>query len=84
MLSRLVSVSGIVLFCLQSVHGAWTDPAVLDACPGYNATNIKLSSTKLSANLVLAGTACNVYGNDTKTLKLEVEYETGELFVFWL
>jgi hypothetical protein len=41
------------------------DPAVLDACPGYN------------ANLVLAGKPCNVFGNDIKVLNLTVVYETG-------
>lgn len=53
------------------------DPALLDACPGYNATNVNVDGSRLSANLVLAGKPCNVFGNDTKVLDLVVVYETG-------
>ncbi|KAI0027385.1 alpha-glucosidase [Vararia minispora EC-137] len=53
------------------------DPAVLDACPGYEATNVQTSNGILNADLRLVGTACNVFGNDTETLKLEVTYETA-------
>jgi alpha-glucosidase len=55
------------------------DPALLDACPGYNATNVKVngSESRLSANLVLAGKPCNVFGNDIEVLDLVVVYETG-------
>ena len=55
------------------------DPAVLDACPGYNATNFKIDGPRLSANLVLAGKPCNVFGSDIKVLDLVVVYETGML-----
>ncbi|KAH8830750.1 glycoside hydrolase family 31 protein [Flagelloscypha sp. PMI_526] len=48
----------------------------LDSCPGYSATNVKTTQTGLTATLSLAGTPCNVYGNDTKKLALEVTYET--------
>jgi alpha-glucosidase len=53
------------------------DPALLDACPGYNATNVKVDGSRLSANLVLAGKPCNVFGNDIEVLDLVVVYETG-------
>jgi hypothetical protein len=53
------------------------DPALLDACPGYDATNVKVDGPRLSANLVLAGKPCNVFGNDIKVLDLAVVYETG-------
>lgn len=53
------------------------DPALLDTCPGYNATNVKIDGPRLSANLVLAGKPCNVFGNDIKVLDLAVVYETG-------
>ncbi|KAI1317765.1 putative alpha-glucosidase [Xylariaceae sp. FL0255] len=46
-------------------------------CPGYKATNIKTSSSGLTASLTLAGTACNVYGTDLKDLTLTVEYQTS-------
>ncbi|KAI0823812.1 alpha-glucosidase [Trametes gibbosa] len=52
-----------------------TDPAVLDACPGYKAKNVFTFGPKLTADLVLAGKACNVFGNDIPKLKLEVTYE---------
>lgn len=53
------------------------DPALLDACPGYDATNVKVDGPRLSANLVLAGKPCNLFGNDIKVLDLVVVYETG-------
>ncbi|TFY71663.1 hypothetical protein EVG20_g1354 [Dentipellis fragilis] len=54
----------------------WVDSKVLDSCPGYNAVNVKSRGPKVTADLVLAGTACNVFGNDTKKLALKVTYET--------
>jgi len=54
------------------------DPALLDACPGYNATNVKVDGLKLTAKLVLAGAPCKVFGNDIKVLDLTVVYETGK------
>lgn len=52
----------------------------LDAssCPGYAATNIITGDSSLTADLTLDGDACNVYGDDLKNLKLEVEYQTSE------
>ncbi|KAI0263723.1 glycoside hydrolase family 31 protein [Gloeopeniophorella convolvens] len=47
-----------------------------DSCPGYNATDVKVAGATLSAKLVLAGAPCNIYGEDIKTLSLEVTYET--------
>lgn len=52
----------------------------LDACPGYTATNVKTTSHSLTANLHLAGPACNVYGSDLTALNLQVTYETCERF----
>jgi len=49
----------------------------LEACPGYTASNLQDSGSKVTADLTLAGTACNVYGDDLTDLKLEVEYQTG-------
>ncbi|KAG8894677.1 hypothetical protein FRC01_012825, partial [Tulasnella sp. 417] len=46
-----------------------------DACPGYTAKNVKTGKGTLSADLVLAGTACNAYGPDIQNLKLAVTYE---------
>lgn len=52
-----------------------SDP--LASCPGYKALNIKTTSSSLTADLSLAGTACNAYGDDLKSLTLQVVYETG-------
>lgn len=49
----------------------------LDDCPGYAATNIVTTATGLTADLNLAGPACNAYGYDLGALKLLVEYQTG-------
>lgn len=47
-------------------------------CPGYKASNVKSSGGNIvSADLTLAGAACNVYGTDLDNLVLQVEYETG-------
>ena len=47
------------------------------SCPGYAASNVQQSGTTLTADLTLAGTACNSYGTDLQDLKLLVEYQTG-------
>ena len=51
----------------------------LAACPGYKASNVESTATGLTADLSLAGEACDVYGTDLKNLVLEVSYDTGEL-----
>ncbi|KAI1272151.1 glycosyl hydrolases family 31-domain-containing protein [Xylaria sp. FL0933] len=50
--------------------------ASISDCPGYTASNVVESDGKLTADLSLAGTACNVYGTDLTDLKLLVEYQT--------
>lgn len=51
----------------------------LDSCPGYTASNIKQLDQTLTADLHLAGDACNTWGTDLPNLKLLVETQTGEL-----
>lgn len=54
------------------------DPQAVDAqtvCPGYKATNVQETKNGLTADLTLAGEACNVYGNDVEELILQVEYQ---------
>ncbi|ROV94562.1 hypothetical protein VMCG_08149 [Cytospora schulzeri] len=46
------------------------------ACPGYEASNVKTTPTGLTASLTLAGTACDIYGDDLQDLTLGVTYET--------
>ncbi|KAL5118895.1 hypothetical protein ACEQ8H_003218 [Pleosporales sp. CAS-2024a] len=49
-----------------------------NACPGYAASNVTKTDSSLTADLTLAGTACNVYSDDITHLKLVVEYQTNE------
>lgn len=56
-----------------------SDP--LASCPGYKASNVKTTTSSLTADLSLAGAACNVYGSDLTNLTLEVVYETGEFLL---
>lgn len=51
------------------------------ACPGYTATNIDVTESGLTADLSLAGTACNTYSEDLQELKLVVEHQTGMLLL---
>ena len=44
-------------------------------CPGYKALNVETTSHGYTADLVLAGDPCNVYGNDIQHLSLVVEYQ---------
>ncbi|KAF8162646.1 alpha-glucosidase [Crassisporium funariophilum] len=75
---RLSIYVALALAVLRSTNAAYVDPRVLDACPGYTATNVKTRRDGLTADLTLAGTACNVFGNDTQKLSLNVVYETDE------
>ncbi|CAI4213599.1 unnamed protein product [Parascedosporium putredinis] len=45
-------------------------------CPGYRVSNVSTSSEGLTAQLVLGGEACNLYGTDIEELTIEVTYET--------
>ena len=45
-------------------------------CPGYTASNVQESTSGLTADLTLAGKACNSYGNDIQDLTLSVEYQS--------
>lgn len=54
-----------------------TPPDIVE-CPGYKASNINERGSSLTADLVLNGDPCNVYGEDLRNLKLLVEYQTGE------
>lgn len=48
-----------------------------DSCPGYKASNVQRSDSSLTADLTLAGTACNTYGQDLKDLKFLAQWQTG-------
>lgn len=54
------------------------DPEAIDpqtACPGYKASNVQDTEGGFTAYLDLAGSACNVYGNDVEHLALSVEFQ---------
>ncbi|KAL1754882.1 glycoside hydrolase family 31 protein [Schizophyllum commune] len=53
----------------------YVDPAKLDACAGYDASNVYSDGAKLTATLNVAGD-CGVFGEDISELALEVTYET--------
>ena len=55
-----------------------TRRAAVDSCPGYTASNVVTAESSLTADLTLAGAACNTYSDDIKDLKLVVEYQTGK------
>jgi alpha-glucosidase len=50
--------------------------ATRDSCPGYSASGVAQTSTGFTAELKLAGSACNIYGRDIQYLKLTVNYDT--------
>jgi alpha-glucosidase len=68
-LFSLIVVSATPALAYQQTSG-------IESCPGYAASNITTTSTGLTADLKLAGTACNTYGQDLDNLKLSVLYET--------
>lgn len=51
----------------------------LSNCPGYKASNVQTSSHGMTADLHLAGAACNAYGKDLEELRLHIDVETGQL-----
>ena len=52
----------------------------MDDCSGYAASNAQQTDSSFTADLTLAGPACNVYGTDLTDLRLEVDYQTGKTF----
>ncbi|KAF2092442.1 alpha/beta-glucosidase agdC [Rhizodiscina lignyota] len=63
----------LALLCSSFViakHGSVSD------CPGYVASNVVHSKSGVTADLKLAGKACNAYGTDLTELKLKAEYQT--------
>jgi len=51
---------------------------VQDVCPGYTASGVTTTANGFTANLDIAGPACNVYGNDIANLTLSVEYQATD------
>lgn len=68
-LSGAASVAGRALVLRQS--------SPIESCPGYTASNVVTTGSSITADLTLAGAACNTFGTDLTDLKLEVDYESG-------
>lgn len=51
---------------------------VQDVCPGYTASGVVTTANGFTANLDIAGPACNVYGNDIANLSLSIEYQAAD------
>lgn len=62
---------------LQRQNGN-NDTVDLSACPGYKASNVQTTSNGMTADLSLAGTACNAHGTDLTDLILTVEYQMDQ------
>ena len=67
-----------------AAFAAVVNGADISSCPGYEASNVVHSGATITANLNLAGSACDVYGKDLDNLRLLVEYQTGKLYCCWL
>lgn len=74
MVSLRAILTAATLIAASAVSGA-ADP--LAACKGYSASNVKTTTSSLTASLTLIGPACNAYGTDLENLTLSVVYETG-------
>ncbi|KAF2168529.1 glycoside hydrolase family 31 protein [Zasmidium cellare ATCC 36951] len=60
-------------------------PTIYDAqapdpqkCPGYTASNVHNSTDGFNAELTIAGSHCQAFGNDIDDLLLEVQYQTQD------
>jgi alpha-glucosidase len=62
----------------QNEPQTYPDYTLLETCPGYSASNVEVTDSSITADLTLAGDACDAYGTDLEELTLEVTYETGE------
>ncbi|KAH8730809.1 glycosyl hydrolases family 31-domain-containing protein [Phaeosphaeriaceae sp. PMI808] len=71
------SLAAAVPFPHGTRHALQARAADPNTCPGYAASNIVKTDSSLTADLTLAGDACNVYSDDLKDLKLVVEYQTN-------
>lgn len=54
-----------------------TAPDAQKVCSGYKAANVVTTKNTITADLTLAGPACNAYGNDIHDLTLQVQYQNA-------
>lgn len=70
------------LLLLGSYFFKWGNAVPLrraDDCPGYKASNVVRGDNSITADLTLAGAACNLYSPDLADLKFLAEWQTGTL-----
>jgi len=78
-MATLIRRVAVLLFISLSPATAVIRPRLpnVNSCPGYRATYVKETGSGLTAELQLAGAACNIYGRDLETLKLQVTYDSS-------
>lgn len=65
----------------QNVIANVNDPQAVDpqsVCPGYIASNVVKTANGITADLSLAGAACNLYGTDIAALTLVVDHQDAD------
>ncbi|OTB04024.1 glycoside hydrolase family 31 protein [Hypoxylon sp. CI-4A] len=75
-MARLLSLMAATASAAAVARRDYASDDPLTACPGYTASNVVKSASGLTADLKLAGEACNVYGTDLDDLVLQVSYDT--------
>ncbi|KAF2725593.1 glycoside hydrolase family 31 protein [Polychaeton citri CBS 116435] len=70
------TVASAAALSIRQLNG--TDSPSANECPGYSASNVATTSSGLTADLTLAGPACDSFGKDIKDLKLIVNADTAQ------
>ncbi|KAF2269851.1 alpha/beta-glucosidase agdC [Lojkania enalia] len=66
----------LLLWASITPWGSSTPLKKVNECPGYKASNVQHTNNGTTADLTLAGPACDIHGKDLKDLKFLVEYQT--------
>ncbi|KAF2655249.1 glycoside hydrolase family 31 protein [Lophiostoma macrostomum CBS 122681] len=74
----LVASSTVLAIPAPTITRRQNSSSDLGSCPGYAASNVVKTDSSLTADLTLAGSACNVYSDDLQDLKLLVEYQSDQ------
>lgn len=74
----LVACAPLTFAVPASPSNSLKSRAAVSDCPGYEASNVVKSDSGLTADLTLAGDACNAFGTDLKDLKLVVEHQSSK------
>lgn len=76
--ATFTSLHACILLWTSLIHwGSAVSLKRADSCPGYKASNVQRSESSLTADLTLAGTACNIHGEDLLDLKFSAQWQTG-------